>query len=184
MNKPLAEIIPPQYPPRRYTTKPFPSYRFVPGLNPHPTENPQGHSYGIKEEGAGIFDPKEWRTNEIYLYGVDLYNNAFWWEAHEAFEKLWSVVPKNDARGYFLQGLIKISAAFLKWHLQEQKGVGLLYSGARKHLDIVVATNSHYMGLNLEKHLVALEKHFSPVLQKFFAWPNPVDHYPFILLDI
>ena len=29
----------------RYTATPFPSYRFIPGENPHPIDDPKGHSY-------------------------------------------------------------------------------------------------------------------------------------------
>ncbi|MFQ5661093.1 MAG: hypothetical protein ACE5GZ_11755 [Gammaproteobacteria bacterium] len=29
----------------RYTNRPFPSYRYVPGKAPHPTRDPDGHSY-------------------------------------------------------------------------------------------------------------------------------------------
>ena len=39
MNPP-AEIVP-----YRYTDRPFPSYRFVPGKAPHPTRHQNGHSY-------------------------------------------------------------------------------------------------------------------------------------------
>ncbi|MFG0251608.1 MAG: hypothetical protein ACF8NJ_01890, partial [Phycisphaerales bacterium JB038] len=32
-------------PPARYTDLPFPPYRYLPGAYPHPTLDPQGHSY-------------------------------------------------------------------------------------------------------------------------------------------
>jgi len=30
----------------RYSSQDFPPYRYVPGLHPHPTNSPEGHSYG------------------------------------------------------------------------------------------------------------------------------------------
>src|SRR3989338_7998386 len=67
----------------RYTQIKFPPYRFIPGENPHPTENPCGHSYGKKGLDIGLFVPADWRKNEQYLFGIDLYNYGYWWESHE-----------------------------------------------------------------------------------------------------
>ena len=133
----------PNYP--RYSTQPFPAYRFVPGLNPHPTEDSDGHSYGKKEEDLTDFDPQNWKENETYLYGVDLYNFAYWWESHEVLEGLWRELPKNDPVHNFLQGLIQISAAFIKWNLHEEKGVRLLYESATDYLRKAYQKNPSYM---------------------------------------
>ena len=34
----------------RYSSPDFPPYRYVPGLHPHPTNSPEGHSYGEEDE--------------------------------------------------------------------------------------------------------------------------------------
>ena len=66
--------------------KPFPPYRHIPGVTPHPIRDPRGHSYGIEEvHDVDPLPPELWQQNEDYLYGVDLYNFAYWWEAHEAW---------------------------------------------------------------------------------------------------
>src|SRR4030095_3868699 len=82
----------PRYAPQR----PFPPYRFVPGLNPHPVSHPQGHSYRgrAREEPPPRFAPERWRENVDFLHGCDLYNHAYWWEAHEAWEGLWHLTRK------------------------------------------------------------------------------------------
>ena len=42
----------------RYSTRPFPSYRFVPGKSPHPRRDPHGHSYGQPEPKLQPFHQK------------------------------------------------------------------------------------------------------------------------------
>jgi len=167
----------------RYTHKPFPSYRFVLGENPHPTEDPKGHSYGQSVEEPGILKPDKWYENETYLFGVDLYNYAFWWESHEAFESLWKRLAKDDSTSDFLQGLIKISAAFLKWHLKKQRGLETLYTGGIGHLQKVLNNSTEYMGLNLMNHIAKVSIHFREVIALPHKWPDPFIDYPFIVLE-
>ncbi len=62
----------------RYSSRPFPSYRFVPGQAPHPTRDPNGHSYNKQPEELASFDPENWNYCEEYLYGIDLFNHGYW----------------------------------------------------------------------------------------------------------
>jgi len=167
----------------RYSQRAFPPYRFVLGENPHPTEDPQGHSYGQSAEDPGIVKLDKWYENETYLFGVDLYNYAFWWESHEAFESLWKKVPKDGLTSNFLQGLIKTSAAFLKWHLKKQRGCETLYSGGIVHLQKVLDNSTEYMGLNLMNHIAKVSIHFREVIAEPNQWPDPFIDYPFIVLE-
>ena len=48
-----------------------------------------------------------------FLYGVDLFNAAYWWEAHVYFERLWAETSSADDRE-FLQGLIQLAAALVR----------------------------------------------------------------------
>ena len=98
----------------RYGQIPFPGYRFIPGRTPHPTRDPRGHSYGLQETTLAGFKPECWFDCEMYLYGIDLFNHHYWWEAHEAWEIVWKCVPRFSRSGLFLQGLIQITAAMLK----------------------------------------------------------------------
>ena len=83
----------------RYSTRPFPSSRFVPGKTPHPRRDPRGHSYEQPEPKQAEFAPAEWQQSEEYLYGIDLYNYAYWWECHEVFEGLWHTVGHGTEQG-------------------------------------------------------------------------------------
>jgi len=114
----------------RYSTRPFPSYRFLPGNNPHPRRDPLGHSYGQPEPRPAAFQPETWRQSEDYLYGIDLYNFAYWWECHEVFEGLWHAVGHHSVPGNFFQALIQVAAANLKRFLgNEQAAQKLAHSG-------------------------------------------------------
>jgi uncharacterized protein len=69
--------------------RPFPPYAYAPGDTPHPTRDPRGHSYAAGFEIPERPDPEEWRACRDYLYGIDLFNHGFYWEAHEVWEGLW-----------------------------------------------------------------------------------------------
>jgi len=101
-------------PPPRYSDLPLPPYRYVAGSTPHPTRDPGGHSFGVERGTQPAFDPESWRSSQQYLRGVDLFNHAFWWEAHEALEDCWRAVGRRSETGLFLQGLIQIAAAHWK----------------------------------------------------------------------
>ena len=178
----MTTLKAPNPPHPRYSTRPFPPYRFILGETPHPTADPEGHSFGKFDEYPGILTPENWPTNEMYLYGVDLDNYAYWWEAHEAFEVLWGEFPRGSLESDFLQGLIKISAAFLKWHMKDHRGVEIHYEGGTGLLSNVAARYPVYMGLDLKAHLEKLEKHFKAVLAGPGEWPDALVDYPFIVL--
>jgi predicted metal-dependent hydrolase len=60
------------------------------------------------------FGREGWQTSEDYLHAIDLFNEGYWWEAHEVLEELWRVAGRGTALGDFLQGLIQVAAALLK----------------------------------------------------------------------
>ncbi|MEP7127138.1 MAG: DUF309 domain-containing protein [Byssovorax sp.] len=113
----------------RYTQLAFPAYRYVPGRGPHPRRDPGGHSYRRPEPRSAPLDPAEWAQSSVYLYGVDLFNYAYWWEAHESFEAIWQVADKDGPLGQMLQGLIQIAAGNLKRFMEAESAAQKL--GAR-----------------------------------------------------
>ncbi len=142
----------------------FPPYRHVPGVTPHPNKDPQGHSYGLEENDGAIPPPEAWRENEDYLYGVDLYNFAYWWEAHEAWEGLWHQA-EADYR-LFLQGLIQVSAALIKYHMRMLRPLRTLSTAGRDKLRQVLRNLDHpigmYMGINMNEFLTCVDTFFEP----------------------
>lgn len=154
--------------PRYCPDRPFPPYRFVPGLNPHPTGQKTGHSFGHPPEPLTHLDPSRWMENENYLFGVDLYHQGFFWESHEVWEQLWHLVNKSGIEGQFLQGLIQNSAAQLKLHLVSTHGASHLSREAYRRLSFVMdrfpaASPVEFMGLDLILFLEQMHRYYSPL---------------------
>lgn len=143
----LVEPAPPDPAWPRYSGIPFPRYRFVAGLNPHPRRDPQGHSYGAPEVPPPYVPPERWRENGVYLQGIDLYNFAYWWECHEALEGLWHLTGHTGTEAQFLQGIIQAAAANLKRHTGSVTGARRLGKEAVQRLASV--GGPRYMGLEL-----------------------------------
>lgn len=144
----------------RYTSAVLPPYRYVPRLNPHPCADPRGHSYHPPDHPPTpppLLPPERWRECAGWLFGVDLYNFAYWWEAHETWEGIWKQAAADHPQRRFLQGLIQISAAHLKRHLGECEAVQRLLERSRGHLDAVQSAlaaggeDCGYMGLALRR---------------------------------
>lgn len=108
---------------RRYGTRTLPPYRYMPGTTPHPTRDPEGHSFGQSPDTEVTFDPARWRTSEAYLFGIDLFNNGFYWEAHEAWEELWVACGRRGCVATVLKGLIALAAAGVKASVGNRRGI-------------------------------------------------------------
>ena len=100
--------------PRLVPEWPFPGYAYLPGQFPHPTRDPKGHSFGKGLEHVPPPDPKRWQKCRLYLYGIDLLNHGYYYEAHEAWEVLWHACGRKGVTADFLKGLIKLAAAGIK----------------------------------------------------------------------
>lgn len=120
----------------RYTREVMPPYTYVPGQQPHPIRDPDGHRYGQPEPSVDHFDPTKWAECTPYLFGVDLFNAGFYWESHEQWEAVWLAVGRRGTTADLLKGLIKFSAAGVK-HL-EGRPVGVARH-ARRAADLLEA---------------------------------------------
>ena len=141
----------PRYAPERA----FPPYAFLPGRDPHPTRDPAGHSYSESPElAAEYLEAGDWKENQDYLFGVDLYNHGFLWEAHEVWEGLWHAAKHDELQAELLQGLIQCSAAALKIRMQQPRGLRKLGAHAIGRLERVVQGGPpSWMGLELPDFL-------------------------------
>ncbi len=147
--------------PKRFSTISFPAYRYVPTQNPHPVIHPDGHSFGKEETEIERILPEHWQKNSLYLYGIDLFNYGYWWEAHEAWETIWLKTKKFDLEGQYLQGLIQMSAALLKLYQGNKKSFFKLYQEASKRLNFCLSelkklNLKNFMGLHLSKWLAEM----------------------------
>ena len=129
----------------RYSSRALPTYRFLPGLTPHPRRDPLGHSFAEPEPRPRPFEPHQWSNSEDYLYAVDLYNFGYWWESHEVLEGLWHACGRRTTAGNYFQALIQLAAAHLKRALGNEAAVRKL-----AHSGLLRLQNSpaSYMGLD------------------------------------
>lgn len=139
--------------PPRYSQHPFPPYRFLPFRNdptrPHPRNDPAGHSFHTQEEFLPSFDPDDWRNCEPYLYGIDLFNHGYFWEAHEAWEAVWLAAGQQATLpGRIVQGLIQLAAAQLKRVIDNPRGARRLTDAGCAKLSEV---DGVYFGIHLPR---------------------------------
>ena len=150
----------------RYSSQEFPPYRYVPGLHPHPSNSPEGHSYGEEDEEHGKWDSELWKDNPEYLFGIDLYNYHYYWEAHEAREGVWIAAVRNSSEHRFLQGLIKCGAALLKIRMAKYEIQDLI--GARNLSKSGISLLSqagidNFMGIDIPKFIASYNDFVQPI---------------------
>jgi hypothetical protein len=86
------------------------------------------------------------------LWGVDLYNHGYLWEAHEAWESLWHVAKADRDQADCLQGLIQCAAACLKIPMEQPAGLARLTELGTAKLERVARAQpdgARFMGLDL-----------------------------------
>lgn len=109
--------------PRFLPDEPLPLSTYVPGRTPRPVMDAPGNS-AIDAGGDLLpFDPVRWRDSRPFLRGVDLFNQGFYWEAHEEWEGLWHAAGRTGPTADFLKGLIKLAAAGVKAYEGRPAGV-------------------------------------------------------------
>jgi hypothetical protein len=102
--------------PRWLPQKSLPPYAYLPGKNPHPVRDPAGHSYHVEPIPVSA---ERSLGSDAFLWGLDLFNHGYYWEAHEAWEGLWRVADRDGPLRMLFKGLILLSAAGVK--IRERK---------------------------------------------------------------
>ncbi len=113
----------------RYTEFPLPQIAYVPGVTSRPT------SSALTDRSIVCLSLSETglHNNSYFLFGIDLFNNHFFWEAHESWEDIWHL-EQDDRLRNLLQGLIQLSGGFLKVIQGNETGVRTLWSKAKPRL--------------------------------------------------
>ena len=137
----MNELLPPRYQPQRS----LPERAFIPGRGAKPALNTERMPYLAAEH---------WRDNAAYLWGVDLFNHGYAWEAHEAWEGLWRAAKHDDTQATFVQGLIQCAAARVKACMGDREAAQRLLGRGLARLSRVHARQGDgYMGLELARCL-------------------------------
>ena len=98
-------------PPRWLPQNSLPPYAYLPGKDPHPVRDPAGHSYHVEPIPVAV---EASLSSDAFLWGLDLFNHGYYWEAHEAWEGLWQVADRDGPLRMLFKGLILLSAAGVK----------------------------------------------------------------------
>ena len=109
-----------------YSNKPMPAYRHIPFKTPYPEIEDGSHCYTESSTTLAAFSAQSWQDCELYLYCIDLFNQGYWWEAHELLKQVCLAVGRESVIGRFLEAVIQISAGELKHYMQEEKGAQVL----------------------------------------------------------
>ena len=136
----------------------LPPYSYVPGLTPHPTSDPKGHSFGVDPPAAAPLEEASFGGNPTYLHAIELFHHGFYWEAHEAWEALWHAAGRSGATADFLKGLIKLAAAGVKLREGRAAGVRLHARRARELFRAAGQGRDQLFGLRLDQLLSAANK--------------------------
>lgn len=129
-----------------YSDKPMPAYRHLPFKTPHPYMDEGGHSYGQELPKVSGFNQQNWQHCEAYLYSIDLFNQGYWWEAHELLKQVCYDVGRESAIGSFLEALIQVAAGELKHFMQEEEGARTL---VERGLSGLVTEQKVYLGIEV-----------------------------------
>ncbi|HEX3871735.1 MAG TPA: DUF309 domain-containing protein [Pirellulales bacterium] len=157
------------------------------GRFPHPTRDPAGHSFGAVPMPCSMPDSNRWRDCRPYLYGVDLFNHGYYWEAHEVWEVVWHACGRAGLAGDFFKGLIKLAAAGVK--VREGRPAGTRSHAKRaaelfrQIADQLPAEQTCYFGLSLARLIDVAINVASGSATASKSMTAPVEIvFPFVLL--
>ena len=133
----------------------LPAYAYVPGGPwPHPIRAANGHSFGIRV----VTDPipvEAWDRSPIYKRAVFLFNEGYYWEAHEFWEALWHAHGRKGTTADLLKALIKLAAAGVKVRERQPRGVSV---HSRRAADLFGEVRREVGPIHLGLDLAELER--------------------------
>ena len=147
--------------PRYSPGEPLPEYRHVPGVN-REVQGRFGHS---EDPIIDLLPPHAWRDSADYLFGVDLFNQAYWYEAHAIWNPIWHTATGNYR--LFIKGLALVADALLLHHQRDLRGLhDQMSAGTGKLTAVLNAEGDVYMGLNIHLLLRSLDSFISPFFEE------------------
>jgi hypothetical protein len=119
----------------------LPRYAYLPGKFAHPVRDPAGHSFQSDSEITSPY--------EEFVWGADLFNQGYYWEAHEAWELLWQQAGKATSERLFYKALILLAAAGVKLREGKPRPASRHYGRAAAHLRALQERGGYETGLTL-----------------------------------
>ena len=114
----------------------------------------------MTESEAVQYDPK-------YLEGIEYFNNCDFFEAHEAWEEIWTEY-RGPSRAFY-QGLIQTAVALHHFGNGNIRGAKKLYHSSRKYLE---PYRPSHLGCDLDSLFVEMEECFVEILASDEQYPE------------
>ncbi len=114
----------------------------------------------MTESEAVQYEPK-------YLEGIEHFNNCDFFEAHEAWEDIWTEY-RGPSREFY-QGLIQTAVALHHFGNGNIRGARKLYDSSRKYLE---PYRPSHLGCDLELLFVEMEECFAEILASNEEYPD------------
>ena len=109
----------------------WPDHAYTPGKN---DRHPEDFFDEIKNSVSTGMTANEISQSRAYLFGFELFDQGFYWEAHEVWEPVWLALPDSAQEKFFVQALIQTSNAYLKLRMEKPKAALRLCGIAREIL--------------------------------------------------
>ena len=171
--------------PRLLPTIELPSYTYATSQGlPHPYRDPRGHSHGKKGRTPPPLNAARWAESRAYLMALDHFNHGYYWESHDAWDRLHRVADPDSLAGRFLKGMLKMAAAGLKVREQSVHGVRRHAASAGEVFADVAAEcgEDHYCGLELTMLQFAADRAAQLSYKRRLPVGEPLRVFPFVLL--
>ena len=112
---------------RYFPDRPLPMKAYLPGcMTPFIDESI------LKSTFPQPVSNSTWQKNADWLYGIDLFNNEFYWETHAVLEAVWLKIPPTMPERRFVQAVIQVAAARLKQVLGQPRPARFLLQAAKE----------------------------------------------------
>jgi Domain of unknown function (DUF309) len=135
----------------RLTDFPLPSWKHRPGQRQksqkdfsdsyHADHSPLGRVKALVPQNYALEVPVR---DPCFLYGLDLHDSGYFWEAHEIWEAVWMASPQNGCDRIALRALIQITNGCLKHMLGQAKARNRLVTEALGLLEELTARHPRF----------------------------------------
>lgn len=102
----------------------LPRYRHLPGKNARPDS---ALLDSVVAQALPLTRDATASSNVAWVYGIRLFNAAFYWECHEVLEVVWMNALPNSREKYLLQTIIHLTNARLKQQMNMPRATLRLY---------------------------------------------------------
>lgn len=139
---------------RRLPDLALPGHAHVPGSGSTPDMAPLE---AAKALAPSVMRHEDWQDNAAYLYGHDLLDAGFFWEAHEVWEAVWLNCPPNSAEKLLLRMLIQQANTRLKLVMGRRNAAERLAAEVEAlRIDLAgrLGAPGSFMGVDISKKFV------------------------------